>query len=490
MSTTREEELMEYLKCKSCGGDLEIKNNGSLFKCLWCGSVQTLPNNNDAQRIRMFNRGNRFRMLAKYDDAIKTFENVIAMDDTDPEAHWCLALSRHGIAYVDGGNGRVPTCNRIGCETILEDVDYQDALRYSDPFKKQVYAEEAKKIAEVQRGIISTAKSVEPYDVFICFKDKDEHKERTEDSIIGQELYNRLSKEGYAVFFSRITLEDKPGIEYEPYIFSAIHSASVMIVVGTKGDYINSPWVRNEWSRYLTLAKEDNKKLIIPYIHNLDPDELPDELAMLQYFDHSKVGVIQDLLHVIEKNIKLVSAVDVRNTSDVNRSKINNMLHLCQQFLDEKKWDKARNMSEQILIEDSHIGMAYYFRLLADLCVSNDAELIKCAIEHSTDFFAGKEDKRRALKYGSPDLVEQLNRIEEAVKNGKKERIARINAEAKAAEKAKQVAMEQERRRQLEIAARYEHGAYLQRKYAALIYCKYGYHDRAFKFTRVDALYS
>ena len=62
------------------------------------------------------------------------------------------------------------------------------------------------------------------------------------------------------VFFSRITLEDKLGQEYEPYIFAALNSAKVMLAFGTCYDYYNAVWVKNEWSRFLQLMELGQKK--------------------------------------------------------------------------------------------------------------------------------------------------------------------------------------------------------------------------------------
>ena len=47
---------------------------------------------------------------------------------------------------------------------------------------------------------------------------------------------SRLVEKGYRVFFARITLEDVAGTEYEPYIFAALNSAKVMVVL------VKRPW--------------------------------------------------------------------------------------------------------------------------------------------------------------------------------------------------------------------------------------------------------
>ena len=44
-------------------------------------------------------------------------------------------------------------------------------------------------------------------------------------------VYDVLTQKGYCVFFFGITLEDKFGQEYEPYIFDTINSSKIMLGV-------------------------------------------------------------------------------------------------------------------------------------------------------------------------------------------------------------------------------------------------------------------
>ena len=86
---------------------------------------------------------------------------------------------------------------------------------------------------------------------------------QTLDSVLAQERSLALTDKGYRVFFSRITLEDKLGSAYEPYIFAALNSAKVMVVLGTRPEYFNAVWVKNEWSRYLKLMPRDREKRLV-----------------------------------------------------------------------------------------------------------------------------------------------------------------------------------------------------------------------------------
>ena len=76
-----------------------------------------------------------------------------------------------------------------------------------------------------------------------------------------------------------------------------------MIVIGTSKEYINSVWVKNEWSRFLNLAKKDTEKLLIPTYKQMGPYDLPEEFAHLQAIDLSKIAAITDLTNKIEATI-------------------------------------------------------------------------------------------------------------------------------------------------------------------------------------------
>ena len=138
------------------------------------------------------------------------------------------------------------------------------------------------KIGEVQRGILATSQNAEPYDVFICYKESDADGNRTRDSLMAQDIYYQLTEQGRKVFFARITLEDVAGTQYEPYIFAALNSAKVMIVVGTKPEHLNAVWVKNEWSRFLAMMKKDRHKLLLPCYRDMDPYDMPEALSVLQ----------------------------------------------------------------------------------------------------------------------------------------------------------------------------------------------------------------
>ena len=358
---------MAVIKCKMCGGDMEISADKTFGTCEYCGSTMTLPKVSDDQRAAAFNRGNHFRRSGEFDKALGVYERIVAEDDTDAEAHWCCALCRFGIEYVEDPATYewLPTCHRASFDSFLEDVDYLAALEHSDGITRRQYQKDAAKIAEVQRGILATSQNTEPYDVFISYKELDENGERTRDSVLAQDIYYQLTEQGRRVFFSRISLEDIPGTQYEPYIFAALNSAKVMIVVGTSAENLNAVWVKNEWSRFLAMMRKDKSKLLIPCYRDMDPYDMPEQLTVLMSYDMSKIGFIQDLIRGVNKVLDadkpkkeetVHETVVVKNEGGANAQAL---LKRGNMALEDKKWDDAKGYFDRVLDMDAECAEAY-----------------------------------------------------------------------------------------------------------------------------------
>ena len=294
---------MSVFKCKMCGGNLQISENTNIATCEYCGTNQTISKSRDEVITNLYNRANDLRIKCEFDRAEQIYEKILEQDNTEAEAHWGIVLCRFGIVYVKDPKTEqmIPTCHRTSYESVITDADYLSAIKYGDNKQKEFYISEAEIIDKIQKKALDIVRNEDPFDVFICYKETDENGKRTVDSTLANDIYYQLTQEGYKVFYAPITLEDKIGKEYEPYIFAALNSAKVMLVLGTKPEYFNAVWVKNEWSRYLKLIREDRSKLLIPCYRDMNAYDLPDEFAHLQAQDMSKIGFIQDLIWGIKK---------------------------------------------------------------------------------------------------------------------------------------------------------------------------------------------
>lgn len=375
---------MVFFKCKMCGGTVEFEQGATVGVCDSCGTKQTLPRLDDDKKANLYDRANHFRRNNEYDKAMGIYEQILAEDNTDAEAYWSLVLCRYGIEYVEdpATHKRVPTVNRAQYMSVSADEDYKSALKYADAYQRAIYEQEAKTIDEIQKGILEISSKEEPFDIFISYKETDESGRRTPDSVLANDLYHQLTNEGFKVFFSRITLEDKLGTAYEPYIFSALNSAKVMVVIGTKPEYFNAVWVKNEWSRYLALVKKsDGKKMIIPAYRDMDPYDLPEEFSHLQAQDMSKLGFMQDLIRGIKKIVQADEPKPVvKETVVVNGGSANvaPLLKRVFMFLEDSNWKEANEYCEKVLDQDPENAQAYLGKLMAELKVRKPEQLADC----------------------------------------------------------------------------------------------------------------
>ena len=298
---------MQTFKCKICGGSLTVVSKSRVAVCDYCGSKQILPLFSDESAQLLYDRGNSYLRQNEYDKAETIFNQLLALCPEDPEIYWDLVLCKYGVTFVqDPKTGKyIPTCNRTHYESILNDKNYQKVLQYANDEQTAYYRETAETINNIQKGILAVSKKEKPFDIFISYKETDNKGNRTKDSIAAQKLYEKLTESGYKVFFSRITLEDKIGTEYEPYIYAALYSSKVMLTVCSSKENIESPWVRNEWSRFLTLRQNDASKTLIPLYFDMPKSDLPDEFALLSSYDMKADGFELELLRGIKKLIPL-----------------------------------------------------------------------------------------------------------------------------------------------------------------------------------------
>lgn len=380
---------MAVFKCKMCGASIDIPDDSSnVAKCEYCGSVQTISFKRDDITVNMFNRANNKRLNNDFDSAKEIYEMILKEDDTDAEAYWGIVLCKYGIEYVEDvlTMRRIPTCHRLQYESILSDEDYLEALKYADVVQKQSYEEQAKEIAEVQKRILDISSKESPYDIFICYKDKDDKTgERTEDSVIADRIYELLKEKGYKVFFSRITLEDKLGTEYEPYIFSALNSAKIMIVLGTKQEYFNAVWVKNEWHRYLEIMKKNKDRYLIPCFKDMDVYDLPDAFIHLQALDISKIGFEVDLIRGIGKILSSQKPVEETQTKNATLQASNAFLERAYIFLENNDWNKAGEYFEKALDMDPKCARAYIGKVLQRLRLKKEEDIATYSVPIKKD---------------------------------------------------------------------------------------------------------
>lgn len=391
---------MTAFKCKMCGGELNITEGINICECAFCGTQQTIPIADNDKKVNLFNRANRLRMNAEFDKAAAVYATITAEFPEEAEAYWGLCLCKYGIEYVDDSltGSKIPTCHRTLTNSIMDDSDFDQACENADPDSKRLYREEAKAIDKLQQDILSIVASEEPFDVFICYKETDETGERTDDSVLAQDIYDFLTEKGLKVFFARITLEDKLGQQYEPYIYAALHSAKVMLAVGTKFEYFDAVWVKNEWARYLDMMKSDKSKTLIPCFKGIDAYDMPREFKNLQALDMDKIGWKQDLVRGIKKLTREEEKPkqEIIQTIVGAGTNVENLMKRIRLFLEDGEYAGAKDYIEKVLDENAEYAPAYIARVCIALGINQEEDLKKAPY-----IFDQNPDWKKAIRFAT-----------------------------------------------------------------------------------------
>ena len=185
------------------------------------------------------------------------------------------------------------------------------------------------------------------------------------------------------------------------------NSAKVMVVLGTKPEYFNAVWVKNEWSRYLALVKNSGgRKMLIPAYRNMDPYDLPEEFSHLQAQDMSKLGFMQDLIRGIQKIISADAPKAAAKETVIvgaNSVAVAPLLERVFLFLEDGKWRDADIYCEKVLDIDPKNADAYLGKLMAELQVKNRKQLADCPLP-----FDDHDNYHKVIRFGDDKLEAEL----------------------------------------------------------------------------------
>ncbi len=406
---------MANYKCKMCGAPLNVSEGQTVVTCDFCQSKQTVANCNDERKENLFNRANSLRAVCDFDKAILSYQTILSIFPDEPEAHWGVCLCKYGVEYVDDPSTKkkIPTIHRVSYDSILKDSDYLAALSYADVVAKEEYEEEARQIADIQKNFLSISQKEEPFDIFICYKETLANGKRSPDSVWAQEIYTELTNRGYKVFFARITLENKLGSLFEPYIFAALNSAKIMLVIGGRKEHFEAVWVRNEWSRFIDMMKTHPDRYLIPCYRDMDAYEMPEQFLSFQGQDMSKLGFMQDLIRGIDKIMGRNEAPKAPSETRIISSDVNipALLRRAEMLIGDGDNDKADDLLERVLDNDPENSQAYLLKLLIQVGAKDVHALAKT--ENPLEEYS---NYKKAYEFGDEKQKNLLSSILESMK--------------------------------------------------------------------------
>ena len=382
---------MGALKCKMCGSNLEIEDSITVCKCEKCGTSQTVPDIEDDKELKLFERAGRLRFNCDFDKAAGIYNTITDSYPEEAEGYWGLILCKYGIEYVDDASGKkVPVCHRISYDSVMDDEDFELVMENSDSESRAIFREEAKIIEENRKEYIQIAESEQPYDIYISYRAKDDNGDKTAVSEIAEHLYNKLTSAGYRVFLSEAALKGKERSYCEPYIYSALNSANVMLALGTSYDDYNDVWVKKEWNRYLEIAEKNKNKWLIPCYKDVDEYDIPKEFAGLKVCQLGNDDTFNNIMAEIANVVKPASInqpvsepekaepaeeIELEEIEIIEPIDINKLLDEGFAAISDKNWKKANKLFFQVLDEEPDNSKAYWGQLLVQQECTNAREM-------------------------------------------------------------------------------------------------------------------
>ena len=382
---------MGALKCKMCGSNLEIEDSITVCKCEKCGTSQTVPDIEDDKELKLFERAGRLRFNCDFDKAAGIYDTITDSYPEEAEGYWGLILCKYGIEYADDASGKkIPVCHRTSYNSVMDEEDFELVMENSNSESRAIYREEAKIIEETRKEYIRIAESEQPYDIYISYRAQDDNGDKTPVSEIAGHLYNKLTSAGYRVFLSEAALKGKKRTDCEPYIYSALNSANVMLALGTSYDDYNDVWVKNEWNRYLEIAVKNKNKCLIPCYKDVDEYDIPKEFAGLKVCQLGNDDTFNNIMAEIANVVKPESVnqpapepekaepaeeIELEEIEIIEPVDINKLLDEGFSAISDKNWKEANKLFFQVLDEEPDNSKAYWGQLLVQQECTNAREM-------------------------------------------------------------------------------------------------------------------
>ncbi len=441
------------MKCPCCGAELKFGADGITLSCEYCNHIEYWKEEKTEKVISELDRANALRRANRFSDAIMEYRLIIEQNPDDAEAHWGLVISLYGIDFVKDPrtNRYTPTCHRAVRESILENEDYLKAIECASEVQRAEYIKEATEIDRLQKEILKLSDAEEDYDVFISFKSTDEMGRITRDAQIARIIYDELTKRGIKTFFSDVTLEGKLFSAFEPIIFRALFSCKFFILVGTKEEFINAPWVKNEWSRFEERMETERLSGVAcavfdgAEVRNLPPFARTQGIDLRRYaaggYEIHVADAVEKKLgrkkrskeeeeilkqieaqkqaqRELEERLKGLQQGGAESTGGGASATVKSLLMRAKQELEVKSFDNAKDYYGRVLDADPQNADAWWGLFLVDRNAVDDKRA-ENTVESADDFEQVRRNRNyiSAKRYATGKTVEQIEQFEKDLKS-------------------------------------------------------------------------
>ena len=295
------------LECAGCTAPLsEAIVATGVHRCPFCGYVNILPREEQSSEVMHYlYSGDAELKDYDFERAYNAYSKAAELDEKESKAYFGMALAANRIKYIkDIVNNRWQAiCCEVTDKKFAEDKNYLRALDCATPEQKEEYTSRAKEIDYIREKFAELEASGLDYDTFICVKVSDGQGGFTQDSMWANKLYDSIKKAGMKPFYSEKEIGDRTGEDYEAFILYALHKSESMIIVCSNDEYLRTPWVQNEYTRFYSMMseKETQKNSIMVAFTGHAVERIPGIPGKMQGVDLHSFDASQKINDFVDK---------------------------------------------------------------------------------------------------------------------------------------------------------------------------------------------
>ncbi len=461
-------ESLQKTLCKNCGDQLDAsKAVNGVLKCPSCRSVFTVAKKetNPAALSSLRIAENELDSCS-FDRAFTSYKKASQLDGKEPEAYFGMALSEFKVQFLkDVPNNRLqPICHEISDKKFTDSVNYKKALSLATDDQRFEYERNGQEIDYIREEFFKIKKSGLEYDSFICVKVTDDvTRQRTSDYKDADDIYFHLRRKGFKPFFSERELRNVTGADYEARILYALYTAECMLVVCNDESYLQTPWVKNEYTRFLKLIGDEEKESdSITIAFNGKPIErLPGKNGRIQGIDLANREAFTAIAEFVEKHTpaarkrreeekrkkqeeadalkrqieaqieeqkraqrELEKRLNSLNSAPVQgggaTATVNSLLIRARQELSFKDFDKAKDYFNKVLDADPQNADGWWGLFLVEFDVTDEKEIYDRLDNELVNRIYDSRNYKSAEKYATEETQKRIEEFNAGLRDPRK----------------------------------------------------------------------
>ena len=440
---------LQPFKCRTCGEPLDVlaaASENGLVTCPSCQNVWTLPKKEASPAALQFlHTGEHELDVGRFDDALLAYQKAAELDPNESEAYFGMALAEFKVRYlkVEPTNEEEkprlqPICSAVTNKKFTECAAYLNALAHATGAQFDEYEKKANEIDYILGEFNKLQQAGKHYDCFICVKvtvPGSKPLRHTQDSENANYIYNLLQERGYKPFYSERELRNVAGADYEARILYALYTSECMLVVCNKQEYLQTPWVKNEYTRFLKLVNDEEKEsdsITIVY-EGSTVERLPGRPGKIQGINFSLRGADNRIVDFVdshtpeskkrraeerrkqqEKEEAILKQLDQLQKMQSGRgmqATASSLLTRGYQELAAGNDEAADKFFGRVLDAEPENGEAWWGKLLIELGVWNDDLLNERLEEPVFEEMNKSRYFENAVKYASGEFKDHLDEV-------------------------------------------------------------------------------